>query len=229
MLSLRSFKTLFLPVRQWGAFERTAWLIISMHFFGFGFMLWQPTSAFFVSLTPLNLLASLGAMLYFHTRRTAAFLLSCLLTWAGGFLIELAGVQTGAVFGRYAYGEVLGIKLWETPLIIGVNWLLLIYALAALTAEKNLPVWQKALFTGAGMTLTDLLIEPFAVRFGLWHWYGEPVPLQNYFAWFVAGSVMAAVFLYINKNELPANRMAAVVLFSQLAFFCAHNVAILLQ
>ncbi|MCS7019403.1 MAG: carotenoid biosynthesis protein [Cytophagales bacterium] len=214
------------PVGAWQLFHWLALLIASMHFFGFWLMLWQPTSAFFVSLTPLNLLISLGMLLYFHSHRTLLFFISCLLIWAGGFLVELAGVQTGQLFGQYAYGDVLGIKLWDTPLIIGVNWLLLIYAISALVAHQPWQIWQKALFVGTGMTLMDVLIEPFAIRFGLWHWFGESVPLQNYIAWLITGTIMAAVFLYLNQKISLKNRMAAVVLLSQCFFFCAHNLAI---
>jgi putative membrane protein len=198
-----------------------------MHFFGFCFMLWKPTSAFFVSLTPLNLFVSLGVMLYFHKSPTITFAISCLLVWLGGFLVELAGVQTGVIFGRYAYGEVLGAKVWETPLIIGINWLMLIYALAAILSEKNWMLWQKAIVIGAGMTLLDVLIEPFAIRFGLWHWFDTPVPLQNYLAWLMTASVMAAVFLQMNRSSLTKNDMSAVVLLSQFLFFLGHNIAIL--
>lgn len=215
-------------VSRWKTFEWLALLIASMHFFGFCFMYWQPVAAFFVALTPLTLFVSLGTMLYFHQTRHLSFYISCLLMWLGGFLVELAGVQTGAIFGKYAYGEVLGIKLWETPLMIGVNWLLLIYAIAAVTATLPLQRWQKALLIGAGMTLLDVLIEPFAIRFGLWHWYDAPVPLQNYVAWFITGSILGGIFLRLNPDMQP-NRMAAVVLLSQIGFFCAHNIAILLN
>lgn len=220
-------KSFALPIGQWTSFEWLALLIVSMHFFGFGFMLWEPTAAFFVSLTPLNLLVSLGIMLYFHKNRTATFALSCMLMWLGGFLVELAGVQTGVIFGHYAYGDVLGIKIWETPLMIGINWLLLIYAIATILADKNWPIWQKAILVGAGMTLLDVLIEPFAIRFGLWHWFDAPVPVQNYVAWLITGSLMAAVFLYMNKSSLAKNDMSVVVLFSQFLFFLGHNLAML--
>ena len=217
-----------LSVKQWKSFEWLALLIVSMHLFGFGFMLWEPTSALFVSLTPLTLLVSLGVMLYFHQDRTNLFFISCFLVWLGGFLVELAGVQTGVIFGQYAYGEVLGIKIWDTPLIIGVNWLLLIYAVAALMAHKTWALWQKALIIGTGMTLLDVLIEPFAIRFGLWHWFGAPVPLQNYIAWLITGSTIGAVFLALNPRMQTKNRMATVVLVAQTLFFLAHNVAIFL-
>jgi putative membrane protein len=216
-----------LPIQQWTSFEWLSLLIVSMHLFGFGFMLWEPTAAFFVSLTPLNLLVSLGAMLFFHKNYTTGFTISCLLMWLGGFLVELAGVQTGVIFGHYAYGEVLGIKVWETPLMIGINWLLLIYAITAVIADKNWPLWQKAILVGAGMTLLDVLIEPFAIRFGLWHWFDAPVPLQNYLAWLITGSLMAALFLYMNKSLPAKNNMSVVVLVSQFLFFLGHNIVLL--
>ncbi|MFN2335752.1 MAG: carotenoid biosynthesis protein, partial [Bacteroidales bacterium] len=43
------------------------------------------------------------------------------------FLIEAVGVNTGRIFGTYTYGKALGPALWNTPVIIGLNWFLLIY------------------------------------------------------------------------------------------------------
>jgi putative membrane protein len=42
-----------------------------------------------------------------------------------GFFIEAIGVNTGLIFGNYVYKTTLGWKFLETPLIIGVNWILL--------------------------------------------------------------------------------------------------------
>ena len=44
-----------------------------------------------------------------------------------GFLIEALGVNTGIIFGHYSYGKGLGLKIFNTPVIIGINWLFLSY------------------------------------------------------------------------------------------------------
>ena len=48
-------------------------------------------------------------------------------------------------------------------------------------------IWKVAL--GAiYMVLLDVLIEPFAVYYGLWVWEGRVLPsLANYVAWFFGG------------------------------------------
>ena len=110
--------------------KATAWFLVSMYMGGLvGIAL--PVHEDFVLLTPLNLLASLSLILWHHPkwdRPLSIFLLLCFFT---GFLVELAGVQTGLIFGEYQYGEVLGWKIWGTPLIIGINWAMLVYASAS--------------------------------------------------------------------------------------------------
>ena len=44
-----------------------------------------------------------------------------------GLGIEIIGVSTKAIFGNYSYGNALGVKVFDTPLLIGMNWLFLIY------------------------------------------------------------------------------------------------------
>ena len=42
-----------------------------------------------------------------------------------GFLVEVIGVNYGIIFGNYTYGKVLGFKVLNVPLMIGVNWFFL--------------------------------------------------------------------------------------------------------
>ena len=44
-------------------------------------------------------------------------------------LTEAIGVNTGLLFGTYEYGANLGFKIFGVPLIIGVNWTVLIIQL----------------------------------------------------------------------------------------------------
>ncbi len=116
-------------------------LIILLHIVGVAGTLLHPHLASWSSaLTPVNLIVSTGILLACHPgalRSVLPPLLFCVLV---GFGVEVLGVHTGFPFGRYTYGPVLGWKLLEVPLVIGVNWLLLIYAFFSIgNFFKNLP------------------------------------------------------------------------------------------
>jgi uncharacterized membrane protein len=199
-------------------------LMLAMHFFGFWLMLWPPTKAFFLALTPLNLLVSAGALLAFHPvpgRRLAG--LAALMA-LGGYLAEVAGVQTGAIFGRYQYGPVLGWQLWGTPLMIGVNWLVLIVATSSLVSRLPWGHLAKSALAAALMVALDVLIEPVAIHLNFWHWFGQPVPLQNYLAWFVIGWGLQYLFHRLGGSH--PNPVAPWLLAAQVFFFAAHQLAL---
>ena len=112
------------------------------------------------------------------------------------FLLEAVGTATGRVFGPYRYGPVLGPMLFDVPIIIGYNWMIIVMGLSAtifsslerftLTRKMAFPVQALtgALLVGLGCTLFDYVMEPVAVAFNYWRWAGGEIPLQNYLAWF---------------------------------------------
>ncbi len=107
------------------------------------------------------------------------------------FFVEVIGVKTGLVFGAYTYGDVLGWKVLDTPLIIGFNWVLVVagsYS-RAVTLVRNR--YLTPLLTGAIALVFDLVLEQIAIRLGYWHWTGGDIPLQNYVAWFVLAALLS--------------------------------------
>ena len=44
-----------------------------------------------------------------------------------GLLAEAIGVRTGVPFGRYAYADSLGAKLFDVPLIVPLAWVMMSY------------------------------------------------------------------------------------------------------
>ena len=91
-----------------------------------GFLLpqWQ---AYFEGLTPINLLFAAGMVFAFHKGWSKPFIAYLAAVFAAGWLVELLGVKTGLIFGEYHYDDGLGFKILDIPLIIGLNWVLLIY------------------------------------------------------------------------------------------------------
>ncbi len=183
----------------------------------------MPLHPDFVLLTPLNLLFSLGMILWFHTGFDKSVLIFISLAFSVGFGMEILGVQTGLVFGEYAYGKVLGPKIFGTPFMIGVNWILVTYC-AAVAAHRVLPKaaqFTKAFLGASLLVLLDLLIEPVAIRYDFWSWGLTEVPLQNYIAWFVIGFILILAFYKIIGTV--SNKVAIALLILQFLFFGILN------
>ncbi|MFP4093650.1 MAG: carotenoid biosynthesis protein [Cyclobacteriaceae bacterium] len=191
--------------------------IITFHFFGALGMLYPPTRPYFEAATPLNLLITNVLLFNFHRDWNLPFLIFCLISFLTGFLVEVAGVQTGLIFGEYSYGPALGLKLWEVPLLIGLNWLMLVY----ITGYVSGRLFKNKLLAAMGgttlMVMLDYVIEPVAMKYNFWYWEQEVIPIQNYLGWFVT-----ALFLHLIYQFLPFNKrniLAKYVIIVQLAFF----------
>lgn len=182
---------------------------------------------YFQALTPFNLLASLGLLLLFHTDWRPSFLVYCLVAFLVGFGIEVAGVHTGAIFGEYSYGSVLGFKLWEVPIMIGVNWLLLTYLCGSVTDRLSVPTAVKVLVAAGLMTLLDVIIEPVAIRLGFWQWHSPAIPTQNYIAWYVVSA--ALFFVYYGSKFRKENQLSPLLLALQFLFFGLNSLLHLLD
>jgi uncharacterized membrane protein len=177
--------------------------------------------AWFLDLTPLTLLISCTLLLLNQHQWNVLFTLTLLITWSVGYGIEVAGVHTGMIFGEYTYGETLGWKWLEVPLIIGCNWLLLVYTTGVVVARLRIPRVMRAVTAAALMTLLDLLIEPVAIAYDFWSWKLGSPPLQNYIAWLAVSFSLAMLFQY--TPFLKKNRVAFVVLVLQFVFFGILN------
>lgn len=173
----------------------------------------------FIRLTPLNLLVSLGTVLLFHPQWSRNTIIALSALFVLGFFAEVFGVNTGLLFGTYRYEEVLGWKIWGTPLMLGVNWMLLGYC-SGVTVNQFLPLlkwWQKGPIAAALMVFLDLFIEPVAIEYNFWEWPGNVVPLQNYLGWYLVSLPLLSLFAYLQGQI--RNKVAIALLLMQLIFF----------
>ena len=184
------------------------------------------TRELFIKLTPFSLLLSLGLLLLYHPSYQRRFWLSFVLIFLSGFLVEVAGVRTGLLFGTYQYGDTLGWKLFHTPLLIGVNWLMLVYCTGYIAGRFVESIYFRSIVAAALMVVYDFALEPAAIRLDMWSWEGGAVPLQNYLAWF---------FIAFGLNYLAGrmgiyqghNKVATPLFFIQMVFFILLDVWIL--
>ena len=188
----------------------------------------------FITLTPLNLLLCMGLLLYTQQKINPAFVLFAILAFTIGFGSEYIGVNTGILFGEYAYGEVLGPKWNGVPFLIGIQWLVTIYCIgiathmllqamskkAALAGQKLFRGWQlvSLVFDGALMAVIfDWVMEPVAVELGFWQWEGGHIPLLNYLSWYGVSAFILLLFYLLPFHK--HNRFAVHLLLIQFMFF----------
>ena len=180
----------------------------------------------FQAMTPIMiLLAVLGLIRYHDGDRNLKMVAITLFILFAGFGVEVLGVKTGVIFGAYSYGTVLMPKIMETPLIIGVNWLLLVYTARAMVEYWDTTEWIKVPVVAILVTVFDIVLEPVAIKLGFWSWAGDSVPFQNYFAWFVIALVFSGI-IAVSKVKL-LNEMGGPLFFMLFLFFLVLNGIIL--
>ncbi len=105
----------------------------------------------------------------------------------------------------------------DVPLIIGVNWAVLVFSAAAILNKLQINHWLKAALGATIMVAYDFLLEPVAMRFDFWDWQGGTIPLQNYLAWWITAFLMSlGVLRYVSSLK---NKIAPFVLAIQTLFF----------
>jgi len=159
-------------------------------------------SEFFISTTSFALIISIIALIFFHREKWNPKTLAIFATIAVlGFFVEVIGVNTGLIFGEYIYGNTLGIKVFNTPVMIAFNWILMIYTSAAIAQRLNFHVILTILSGAFLMVIYDLLLEPVAPNLDMWTWTEASAPFQNYVAW----GIIAIVFHYAATVESYQN------------------------
>lgn len=196
-------------------------VIIVLHAVGIVGLSLPEYQDWFLQLTPVQLLSSLLILLFFHRGWNDAFPIFAAAAFWIGFGSEIIGIHTGYLFGDYVYGLTLGPKLWEVPIIIGVNWFILSYTTGVLFRNVSNDIYASILGATA-MTALDYIIEPVAVALDMWAWKWEVIPLSNYAGWFGVAFLIHLIWRKANfeKENLISNwlLLALIVFFTVLNF-----------
>ena len=190
---------------------------------------------FFLQSTSFNLLLMLVLLLWTQREKNKYFFLFLLACFSIGITVEITGVHTRVLFGDYTYGNVLGPEVQDVPIMIGVNWFIIIYCCGisihtllmmainriSTNTGKN-PMVLKALsviIDGATLAVFfDWLMEPVAVKLGYWTWNGDgSIPFYNYVCWFLVSICLLTIFHFAKFNK--QNKFAVNLLLIQLMFF----------
>ncbi len=173
--------------------------------------------SFFSPFTPYTLLLTCFVFLIHSPLADKKFLIAFFSIAFLGFIIEVIGVKTGLVFGKYSYGDGLGFKLLNVPLIISINWAMLIFAgiriVSGIFANKIVSLVVAAIL----VTIIDLIIEQVAPRLDFWKFEGGLPGLHNYIGW-IGVAFFTSYFFYptIIKGNLS---VSLIILILQIIFF----------
>ncbi len=202
-------------------------IILIFHAVGFvGFYI-PVLQGYFMMLVPFHLLLMAGIIIINHRNKGRRFWTFFIVTALAGYLIELLGTKTGLIFGNYNYGQTLGYQLFGVPLIIGINWVILIYSVGYIMKLTQLEsIVLKAFFGALMLVLLDICLEHVAMYFDYWTWEFYLIPVQNYLGWFMFSFFMLLFFFSFKFKSKQQGIVAIALYFTQLAFFLALNLMV---
>ena len=191
--------------------------------------------AFFIRTTPFNLLLMFVLLLWTNEEKNKGFLVFVITCFLVGVGVEVIGVNTGLLFGNYSYGEALGIQFKKVPLLIGINWFIIIYCSGIsvhtllMRIVNKMPAGSNAgsptlkalsvIVDGATLAVIfDWVMEPVAVDLNYWQWNGDgSIPLFNYICWFLVSVLLLSAFHLLKFSK--QNKFAVNLLLIQVMFF----------
>jgi bisanhydrobacterioruberin hydratase len=151
--------------------------------------------------TPLILLCvSILLFISLYTNKPSFYW--ALFLYLATFIIEVIGVKTGMIFGVYAYGSALGLKIFSVPLVIGLTWVLVIIGTLEIVKKFKFSTPIKILLAGCIAVIFDIFLEIAAVKLGYWRWADDTVPIQNYIAWFIITVCCAGSYFTLNLHKI---------------------------
>jgi len=211
-------------------------IAILFHFTGVLGILFTPYRDWFIANTPLTLIL-MGILLAASQEKIEkGFVLFFLLAFVTGMVTEMIGVNTGILFGNYAYGTVMGPKLLGVPFLIGMNWFVIVFCCGSLMHKLNkvmlakydapIPVaiikWSVIIDGAVLATFFDWLMEPVAVKLGFWSWEGGVIPMLNYACWFGISAILLGVQQQLKIKA--QNHFAIHLLIIQSLFFLSLRI-----
>jgi putative membrane protein len=179
----------------------------------------------FVAHTPVNLILMTFLVLVNERYPDRKFVMFGLIAFTTGMAVEIVGVQTGLLFGDYAYGSVMGVKWVGVPLLIGLLWFVTVFGAGHITQmifDKTIESPEiKAIIAALITTLFDVLLEPGAISLRYWQWFSDngEVPFYNYVCWFFTSLFLHVLFFRYYMDTKRSGRFTAVLFVIQAVFF----------
>ena len=150
-------------------------------------------ASWFIKATPLNLMLSF-ILLLLNIERSKKTLFLVLLCFFVGMLAEIIGVKYGFIFGKYNYGEALGPKFMQVPLMMGIVWCILVFITGFIVQLFFETTWAR-IIVGIGLMLfLDLVMEPVAPILDFWSFKSGLASFNNYIGWAVIAFPLQFIF-----------------------------------
>ena len=181
--------------------------------------------ALFQVLTPLSLVLSFAAVLVFQKEWSVKLGIAFIVTFVSSLIIEMIGVHTGVLFGNYSYGSSLGPKIFHTPLLIGLNWLFLVYGSAAIVNHHFKNRFIKVLLGALIMVAYDVILEYVAPAMDMWSWDTSYPGIRNFLMWFLISFALHLLFQLLRLRI--ENKPARYLIIIQFGFFCLIALSII--
>ncbi|MDO7875113.1 carotenoid biosynthesis protein [Hymenobacter sp. ASUV-10] len=192
-------------------------LVLLFHVTGLLGLAFSSDPGFYLKFTPLTLLLSGGLLLAFQRDKSPGFWSFAISVGMLGFLVEVIGVHTSLFFGHYQYGDTLGVKVMDVPVLIGLNWLIMTYSCGMLARYLPLPELARVLLAALLMVGFDACLEPVAGPYDFWHWTANVIPMQNFRDWFIFACLMQLLFSRARFEKY--NALVPLLYLTQLLFF----------
>ena len=194
-------------------------IIVVTYFVGIIGFAFNSTKTLFAFLVPFHLLLVFVILMYLHKTWNFKFVIFLFLTFVISFSAEYIGVHTGLLFGDYYYGLILGVKLGGIPLLIGINWIMLVYVTNSISSYLSSNTFLSSIIGATLMTSLDVIMEPGAIKLGFWFWTLNSIPVYNYVCWFGLSFILVLSAKVLN---IYANIFISLIVFiSQIVFFAA--------
>lgn len=175
----------------------------------------------FASLTPLNLFISSTLLFVNQKSLKKKEVIIVFLIFSIGMIAEILGVNYGLIFGKYDYGDNLGLKLLGVPLLIGLNWVVLTFICGSISdhfiKNKYLSIVVGIIF----MLIIDITLEPIAPTLDYWEFSGSIAPIQNYIGWAFTSLLTLSIYqFYYSSKEFT---FSINLFLAQFLFFIGFN------
>jgi bisanhydrobacterioruberin hydratase len=172
---------------------------------------------FFSPFTPFTLLLTAVVFLVHQPLQQYSFVAAFISMAAMGYFFEVLGVKTGLVFGDYAYGNNLGYKIFDVPLVISFNWALMISAGVMVCSRMMNNKYAVLASSAVLVTLIDLLIEQVAYKLDFWAFEGGMPGIHNYIGWILVSCIVP--FFFYSTLVKGNYNIAIIILLLQVFFF----------
>lgn len=198
--------------------QRFIWIFYSIGIVGIGI---PGTREFFTYLIPFAFLVALVVLFIADRSDQRRFFPFAVALFFTAYIVELIGVNTGIIFGDFSFGRTLGPRIFNTPISIGLIWIILVYCATIIVSQFTDNSYFISFLATVLMVVFDMVLEGPAGILDMWNWDWAHIPMQNFLAWFVISWIFTGS-LQLWRVELK-NPVAGTLFAAQFVFFLILN------